>query len=81
MFWFSKGESDVGTSTESHHRWRHRHISRPGLDTSMARSDSVYTTWSKLKKRSSDVTLSRHPSGKYILQSVLTNTGFKKQFS
>ncbi|XP_069675487.1 uncharacterized protein [Periplaneta americana] len=36
--------------------------SRP-LDTSMARSDSVYTTWSKLKKRSSEVQLTRHPSG------------------
>ncbi|PNF18760.1 hypothetical protein B7P43_G03348 [Cryptotermes secundus] len=33
------------------------------LDTSMARSDSVYTTWSKLKKRSSEVQLTRHPSG------------------
>lgn len=36
--------------------------SRP-LDTSMARSDSVYTTWSKIKKRSSEVQLTRHPSG------------------
>ena len=29
----------------------------------MARSDSVFTTWSKLKKRSSEVQLTRHPSG------------------
>lgn len=33
------------------------------LDTSMARSDSGLTTWSKLKKRSSENQLRRHPSG------------------
>lgn len=33
------------------------------LDTSMARSESIYTTWSKLRKRSSALQLRRHASG------------------
>ncbi|XP_049797885.1 uncharacterized protein LOC126215254 [Schistocerca nitens] len=58
-------ESDVGGSSDSHHRWQHRpQLGRqPAMDQSMARSDSLYTTWSKLHKRSSDVQLTRHPSG------------------
>lgn len=58
-------ESDVGGSSDSHHRWQHRpQLGRqPAIDQSMARSDSLYTTWSKLHKRSSDVQLTRHPSG------------------
>nr|CAD7393197.1 unnamed protein product [Timema cristinae] len=61
---------DVGTTSESTN-WTKRRFKYPSgravsgraLDTSMARSDSVYTTWSKLKKRSSEVQLTRHPSG------------------
>nr|CAD7568152.1 unnamed protein product [Timema californicum] len=60
----------VGTTSESTN-WTKRRFKYPSgravsgraLDTSMARSDSVYTTWSKLKKRSSEVQLTRHPSG------------------
>ncbi|XP_067013315.2 serine-rich adhesin for platelets [Anabrus simplex] len=66
------GTSENETASSENNNWPHnRHLMRPGircgknraLDTSMARSDSVYTTWSKLKKRSSEVQLTRHPSG------------------
>lgn len=40
-----------------------KHHHQKLLDTSMARSDSGLTTWSKLKKRSSENQLRRHPSG------------------
>ncbi|KAJ9580661.1 hypothetical protein L9F63_024162, partial [Diploptera punctata] len=65
------GESEATTSGSNN--WPSAHLMRPSsakgrggshaLDTSMARSDSVFTTWSKLKKRSSEVQLTRHPSG------------------
>ncbi|GLV31098.1 uncharacterized protein CBL_12172 [Carabus blaptoides fortunei] len=40
-----------------------KHHHQKLLDTSMARSDSGLTTWSKLKKRCSENQLRRHPSG------------------
>ncbi|PSN43503.1 hypothetical protein C0J52_13412 [Blattella germanica] len=63
------GDSEATTSGSNN--WASTRFVRPSsvkggshaLDTSMARSDSVFTTWSKLKKRSSEVQLTRHPSG------------------
>ncbi|XP_063216651.1 uncharacterized protein LOC134527681 isoform X2 [Bacillus rossius redtenbacheri] len=58
---------DSGRASQSS-TWA-RHCFKPhagggrALETSMARSDPAYTTWSKLKKRSSEVQLARHPSG------------------
>lgn len=56
-------------SEESYHRENEKNEENwickkhPKLENSMARSDSGLTTWSKLKKRSSENQLRRHPSG------------------
>lgn len=71
IYYTSLGESEATTSGSNN--WSSTRFTRAAtgrggggsrpLDTSMACSDSVYTTWSKLKKRSSDIQLTRHPSG------------------
>lgn len=69
---FFVGESGETTSEENlitHYRkeqQQHKNNQQilRHIDNSMARSDSMYTTWSKLKQRSSEhLQLRRHPSG------------------